>query len=238
MRWDNSYFKRGLIDILDREQIDYEFCAIKDVIYLDTSMAAVPPKCVQDAYLGFFKESINTYNESILGKAWYIAEETRNELARLVGAQAEEIAFVKNTAEGIGILASGYPLHAGENVIVSEIEHASNLYAWINLQKKGIKLYVLPGYVGKCSAEDFMEAADERTKIIAVSAVQFTSGYYIDLLKLGDFCRQRGIILAVDGIQAIGRLNMDVKRYAYRLSGLWRLQRIIVSFWLWFRLLR
>lgn len=198
--------------MLDRALIDYQFNNLEDVIYLNTSMVAMPPKCVQEAYHGFFDEAIKTYNEDILDKVWAMIDGARKDISKLIDSEPSEIAFVKNTAEGIGIIATGYPLNRGDKVIISDLEHASSMYAWINAQKRGIDLHVLTSVDGKTAAEDFIRACHESTKIIVVSAVQFSSGYYVDLTKLGEFCKNEGIVLVVDGIQAVGRLNIDVKR--------------------------
>ena len=84
------------------------------------------------------KKYIGTCGKTVLRDAWDIVDSTRENIARLINADVSEIAFVKNTTEGIGIIANGYPFKPDENVIVVDQEHPANLFAWINLQNKGV----------------------------------------------------------------------------------------------------
>jgi len=198
--------------MIDQNLINREFSHLKDVVFLNASLVVIPPKSVQEAYFGFTKNYIDNFGEGLIPAAWEMVGETRKEVAKLIRANPEEIAFVKNTTEGMGIIANGYPLNKGDNIIVADQEHPTNLYAWINLQQKGIELRVVSSKDNKILLEDIIDKIDENTKIITTSAVQFSTGYYIDLEKLGSICKKRNILLVVDGIQAIGRLDIDVKK--------------------------
>lgn len=198
--------------MIKQNWLDEEFADIKDVIFLNISYTSIPPKSVQNAYTNFMGDLAKSYGEDFLPKAWDVIDETRKDISKLVNSDPSEIAFVKNTAEGIGIIASGYPFKQGDNIIVPDFEHASNLYAWLNLKQKGVEIRIIPNQNGAIEIEDIINKCDKNTKAIAVSAVQFSSGFYIDLYKLGEFCSQNNILLIVDGIQAIGRLEIDVKK--------------------------
>lgn len=197
--------------MFDQYWLKEEFKDLNNVIFLNVSYAAVPPRSVQEAYFGFTKDCIRTYGDDILSRAQKIIDNTRNDMAHLIGADSSEIAFVKNTAEGIGIIASGYSFKPGDNVVVPDIEHASNLYAWVNLQRKGIDLRIVPCSDDEIDIRDIINKCDSRTKAIAISAVQFSTGFYVDLYELGQYCKKQGILLVVDGIQAVGRLNINVQ---------------------------
>jgi selenocysteine lyase/cysteine desulfurase len=192
--------------------IDREFAHLRDVVFLNASLVVIPPESVQKAYFGFTENYIANYAEDLISRAWEMVGQARKEVATLLRAAPEEIAFVKNTTEGTGIIASGYPLKEGDNVIVPDQEHTANLYAWINLQHKGVELRVVESRENQVLIEDILDLVDDRTKIVAVSAVQYSTGYYIDLERLGTLCRERDILLVVDGIQAIGKLDIDVKK--------------------------
>ena len=198
--------------MLDRKLIDKEFPFLKDVIFLNAALVIIPPKSVQRAYFGFTQEYIKNFADGVITKAWGIVEEARKNVAALIGAKASEIGFVKNTTEGVGILASGYPFTPGDNVIVVDQEHSANLFAWIPLQSKGVELRVVSSRDGKIFVDDFLKQIDGNTRVVAVSAVQFSTGTYVDLRRLGTICHERNIVLAVDGIQAVGRLAIDVKK--------------------------
>ena len=198
--------------MLDKTLIENEFSDLRDVVFLNISSVAIPPKCVQNAYYGFTKDYISNYGEGVVGRAWEIVGAARKDVAQLIGADASEIAFVKNTSEGIGIIANGYPFRCGDNIIVVDQEHSSSLFAWIGLQSKGIELKIVPSHRGDIEIDDIFALVNARTKAVCISAVQFTTGFYVDLYKLGDYCEQHKILLIVDGIQAVGRLHIDVKR--------------------------
>lgn len=140
------------------------------------------------------------------------AEETKNLLARYINTESERIAFIDNTSNGLNILANGINWQRGDNIILNDIEFPSNVYPFLNLQKKGVKVSFVTSVDGVVSAEDIINAVDENTKLISISYVQFLSGYKIDLEKLGDFCSNRGIILSVDAIQGLGALRLDVTK--------------------------
>ena len=129
--------------MLDRQLIDDEFSDISDVIFLNVASVVIPPKSVQSAYFGFMKNYVETCGKTVIQDAWEIVDFARENIARLINSESSEIAFVKNTTEGIGIIKSGYPFKPGENLIVVDQEHPANLYAWINLQNKGIKLNIV-----------------------------------------------------------------------------------------------
>jgi selenocysteine lyase/cysteine desulfurase len=197
--------------MLDRGLINYEFSDIKDVIFLNVASVVIPPKCVQDAYFGFTKQYISTYGKEVISKAWEMVGSARENIAKLINAIPSEIAFVKNTTEGIGIIANGLPFNPGDNVITVGQEHPANLYAWINLQRKGVEIRVVRSKNNDICVDDIAEKIDNKTKAVSIAAVQYSTGAYTDLVRLGKICKDKEVILIVDGIQAVGRLNINVK---------------------------
>lgn len=199
--------------MLNQELIDKEYSFLGDAIFLNVSSVVMPPLRVQKAYEAFMPEYISNYGDDIVPRAWGIFLDTRKKMAELIHAREPlEIAFVKNTCEGVSILADGYPFQAGDNVVVADQEHQANLFPWINVhQRKAVELHVVKSREGEISADDMIDAIDENTKILAVSAVQFSTGFYSDLYKLGKACRERSVIFMVDGIQALGRIHLDVQ---------------------------
>ena len=198
--------------MLDRQLIDHEFADIKDVIFLNVSSVVIPPKRVQEAYFGFMKKYVETAGKTVLRDAWDIVESARRNIAQLIHSDASEIAFVKNTTEGIGIIASGYPFMPDENVIVVDQEHPANLFAWLNLRNKGVEVKIVKTRDFDIRIKDIEDHIDQHTRAISISAVQYATGVYTDLEKLGRICRDNGLLLVVDGIQAVGRLDIDVKK--------------------------
>lgn len=139
------------------------------------------------------------------------AEEVRRLAARLIHAEAREIAFVKNTTEGLGWVAAGLPWEAGDNVVTTGVEFPANVYPWMGLRSRGVELRMVPEDNGRIPAERLLAAVDERTRLVSVSAVQYASGFRLDLPAIGRFCRERGVLFCVDAIQALGVLPLDVR---------------------------
>ncbi|MDM8008420.1 MAG: aminotransferase class V-fold PLP-dependent enzyme [Phycisphaerae bacterium] len=139
------------------------------------------------------------------------AERIRSLAARLIGATTDEVVFVKNTTEGVGWVAGGLPWQAGDNVVITAVEFPANVYPWMGLGRQGVGLRMVKEFDGRVPVDDVMAAIDERTRVVSVSAVQYASGFRMDLPRLGQACRERGVFLCVDAIQALGALPIDVQ---------------------------
>jgi selenocysteine lyase/cysteine desulfurase len=138
----------------------------------------------------------------------------RADLARMVHAQADEIALVNSTTQGINIVAEGFPWRAGDSVVTAEEEYPSNLYPWLNLADRGVTLRTVPSRDGRVWVEDLVAAVDGSTRLLTISHVEFASGFRNDLAALGAFCKSRGIAFFVDAIQGLGPLTIDVEAMA------------------------
>ena len=137
----------------------------------------------------------------------------RRRFAQLVGGSSDEVAFIKNTSEGLSIIAAGFPWKEGDNLITSNVEFPSNIYPWMRLQSRNVEVRMVPEREGRVRKEDLFKACDGKTRMIALSSVEFTNGYRNDLSGIGEYCRRHGIFFCVDGIQSLGVLPMDVKAY-------------------------
>ncbi len=200
--------------MLNQELISREFGFLGDDIFLNVSQVCMPPRRVQDAYGSFMADYVKKFGEGVVDDAWSIVADCREKLATLVNAEhSHEIAFVKNTAEGMSILASGYPLKAGDSVVIADQEHQSTLFPWINAhERRGVKLNVVKSVNGAIPMQAMIDAIDDTTKVLVVSSAQFSTGFMADLDLLGSVCHEKGIIFAVDGIQTLGRIKLDVRR--------------------------
>lgn len=140
-----------------------------------------------------------------------IAEtEMKDRIGQMIGATGAEIAYVKNTTEGILNVANGLDWRDGDNVIVADIEYPSNVYCWMNLKRRGVELRWVKNRAGRIAVDDLAAAVDKRTRIISLSAVQFSNGFRQDLVLTGEMCRKAGVLLNLDAIQWIGALHMDL----------------------------
>jgi cysteine desulfurase / selenocysteine lyase len=150
---------------------------------------------------------------------WYQdIEKLRIASAELINAHRDEVAFVKNTSEGISIVANGIDWQWGDRIITTEVEYPANVYPWMEVVRtRGAKLIMIPEESDSkgrrmVPVEKILEAAeDRRTKLVALSHVEFASGQRHDLARIGAYCRQQGKLLCVDGIQTMGVLPVDVQ---------------------------
>jgi cysteine desulfurase/selenocysteine lyase len=140
------------------------------------------------------------------------AEKGRRLAAKLLNAGPGEIAFVKNTTEGLNLFARGLNWKKGDNVVLPRVEFPANVYPWLSLESKGVRLKFVNERGGRIDAGDIEQAIDRRTRVVAMSFVEFSSGYRNDLERIGRICRKRGAHLVVDGIQGVGALRLDVKK--------------------------
>jgi len=142
----------------------------------------------------------------------------RRNVAAMLGVEPDDVAYVSNTAEGMGLIANGYPFEPGDQVIGYVHEFPSNHYPWVLQQQRGVELVLLSdvdpglglpdGRPRAWSMDELTRRVTDRTRVIALSHVQFTSGYAADLDELGTFCRERAIDLVVDAAQSLGVLPL------------------------------
>ena len=140
--------------------------------------------------------------------------ESRRLVAGLIGATPEEIALTVNTSFGLGVVARALPLRAGDVVLVSDREFPANVYPWLRLRETGVEVELVPtaasGWPDEARLLERLE--DPRVRALAVSLVQFSNGYQVDLAALSAATRRTGTYLVVDAIQAVGQLPVDLRR--------------------------
>jgi selenocysteine lyase/cysteine desulfurase len=137
----------------------------------------------------------------------------RRAAAQLLACDADEIAFVKNTTEGLSLVAEGLDWRAGDNIVTAAHEFPANIYPWRSLARRSVELRVVAERDWRFDIEDFARAIDKRTRLLTVSAVQFSTGFRMPLENLGHLCKERGVLFCVDAIQGLGAMPFDVKRW-------------------------
>lgn len=136
----------------------------------------------------------------------------RKNAAALMHCDASEVALVHSTTHGLLLAANSLPWRPGDNVIIAEHEFPANIYPWKNLAAQGVAARTVPEREGRFRIEDFTALIDSRTRLVAVSMVQYATGFRMPVEALGEICRSRGILFCVDGIQALGALPVDVTK--------------------------
>jgi len=156
---------------------------------------------------------LSQYGEhSYLRGQWReVLEQTRSAAAKLIGAEPEEIAFVKNTSEGLSFVANGIQWRSGDNIVVPSCEFPANVYPWMNLAQQGVEVRFAEPDGAEIPPAAIARAVNARTRLVAISAVQFATGFRADLAAIGRFCRDNGILFCVDAIQALGAFQINVR---------------------------
>lgn len=144
---------------------------------------------------------------------WEVVEDTRALIGNWLQANPSQIAFLWNTSAGINLAAKGFPLDAGDEIIITDQEFPSNVYPWIQIAKeKKLKLKTVKYKDSELSAEDIIQAVSKRTKLISVSWVNATNGNRLDVAKLGNFCREQNIYFVIDAMQGFGVFELDLTK--------------------------
>ena len=206
---------------IDTERIRRDFPILESgIIYMDTAATSLTPEPVLDATLDYYRR----YNANVgrgvhrltrMATAEY--EEARNKVAKFIGARAHEVVFTRNTTEGINMVASGLSMHKGDKVVISLLEHHSNLLPWLRAKRKfGIDIEVVKPANGdreRCELDisDFEAAIDADTRIVAVSHVSNALGSILPIREISRLCRANDALLLVDGAQSVPHLPVDVK---------------------------
>ncbi len=184
----------------------HEFPVTSNLIYLNH--AAVGPLCKRAANA---MRQIATDTEeygSIHYEKWMDCyARLRVAAATLINAEASEIAIVKNTSEGICMVAGGMKWSSGDKIVAFNEEFPSNYYPWKRLEAAGITTTWLSVF----DSLDKIDAACKGAKLLAISYVQYLSGHRVDLNAIGEICERHGVIFFVDAIQGLGVFPLDVR---------------------------
>ncbi len=190
-----------------------EYLLEPDIIHLNHAAVAPWPRRTRDAVMAFARE--NAAQGSRDYARWLATEQAlREQFRRLLNAPGiDDIALVKNTSEGLSLVAHGLDWKAGDNIVSSNEEFPSNRIVWESLAPLSVSLRQVDLQATARPEHALMQAVDRNTRVLAISSVQYASGLRLDLDVLGEFCRRRGILFCVDAIQSLGALPFDVQAH-------------------------
>lgn len=188
-----------------------EFPHEPGLIYLNHAGVAPLPRRAAEAVRAFAAEAATRGARNY--PRWLAVEASlRQRLARLLGTpSSDDIALVKNTSEGLSMVAYGLDWQPGDAVIINNHEFPSNRIVWESLaQRFGVEVRDVDLDAAPTPEDALIDALDARARLLAVSSVQFGSGLRMDLVRLAQACRSNGTLLCVDAIQSLGALRLDV----------------------------
>lgn len=178
--------------------------------YLNHAAVSPPPRPTIRAIQSYLADV--SQNGSTNFRDWLVMKEsTREKLARLLGARAEQVAFVRNTSDGLSTIANGLKWKSGDNLVTFRNEFPSNLYPWMRASKAfGFEVRMCQERDGRIDLDELTSLIDSRTRIVAISLVQFGSGFRADLERIANAARAHDALLVVDVIQGVGVIPFDV----------------------------
>lgn len=180
-------------------------------VYLNHAAISPPPRPTIEAVAVQIRD-VAEYG-SLHYRSWVaIRESARKLAAEMIGARAEQVAFVRNTSDGLSTIANGLSWRAGDNIVTFRREFPSNIYPWLRLRDAyGVEVRFSEERDGRVDFDELISLIDNRTRIVAISHVQYASGFRADLERLGRSARAHNALLVVDLIQAMGALPINVE---------------------------
>ncbi len=210
----------------DVERIRKDFPALhqrvhgKPLVYLDNAATSQKPQAVIDALVAYYSlENSNVHRgvHLLSEKATQAYEEARVRVQRFLNAaEAREIVFVRGATEGINLVAASYGrtwIGAGDEVIISTIEHHSNIVPWQLLcEERGALLRVIPvDDAGELLLDEYARLLGARTKLVAVSHISNALGTVNPVKRMIEMAHRQGVPVLIDGAQAAPHLRVDVR---------------------------
>jgi selenocysteine lyase/cysteine desulfurase len=197
-------------DVSDLRETEFPWA--RNIIYLNHASTGPLPERSRNAIEACTRERaspVTLTDDRLMG----ILSDGRAKAARLIGADADEIALTTNTSFGLNLAARMLPLVPGDVALVSDQDFPANVFPWRRIADRGVRLEIIPrtpaGWPDEARMQERMQ--DPRVKVLAVSHVEFHTGYRVDLDGLGRAARATGTFFVVDAIQALGHVSFDVR---------------------------
>lgn len=179
-----------------------EFPALKRWTYLNTATFGQIPNRSKAALDRHFEHRNETACSDFVG--WFHDMDVlRESVGRLVGCEGQDIAFIPNASAGLSMLLGGMEWKAGDEILSLEGEFPNQLYYAGHLAAKGVKLVMAP-----CG--ELLEHLTDRTRLVAISTVNYSNGYTAPVGQIGKVLRERGVVFFLDGTQSVGALCIDL----------------------------
>ena len=186
------------------------FPVTRSLNYLNHAAVSPPPTPTIAAVESQLRD-VNT-NGSLHYRDWVATKErARRLLATMLGARPEQVAFLRNTSDALSSVANGLRWQPGDNLVTFNREFPSNVYPWLRLRDTlGVEVRVCEERNGRIDLGELTNLIDTRTRVVALSHVQYASGFRADLERLGRAARRHDALLVVDVIQSLGVIPIDV----------------------------
>lgn len=191
-------------------EIRRQFAALDHFTYLNSAAVSPIPRAAFDAVVSQLADAAIYGSEHYTD--WLATKKSARELlAGMLGVRGEQIAFMRNTSDGFASVANGLTWKTGDNIVSFAEEFPANFYAWRMVRDRyGVELRLCPERDGRIDLDKFISLIDSNTKLVAISSVQYASGFTADLERIGRAARKVDALFAVDIIQGLGARAYDL----------------------------
>ncbi len=188
-----------------------EFPIFEKKVYLDFASISPFSKFHRKFFLEAY-ENQKEFKKDIKEEIEKLKKKLKEKISKFIGAEGiKNIVLTPNTSYGLSLIASGLNLKEDDRILIANIEFPANVYPYLYLREKGINVDIEKFEKGIIDLKQLKKKIKRKTKLISLSFVQFLNGYKANLKEIGDFCKEKGIIFIVDGIQGVGACPIDVK---------------------------
>ena len=192
------------------EKIRSLFPAAEKYTYLNSAAVAPQPATAVEAVVRQLRDV--SENGSTNYADWIATKNSaRSLVAKMLNVRPEQIAFMRNTSDGLATVANGLKWQTGDNIVSFAKEFPANFYAWRRIRDRfGVELRLCSEREGRIDLGELVGLIDANTKVVAISAVQFASGFGTDLERVGAAARKVDALFVVDIIQGFGAMPFDL----------------------------
>jgi cysteine desulfurase/selenocysteine lyase len=187
------------------------FPITESAIYFNHAAVSPPPLKTIEAIQSQLRDV--SENGSVNFRDWVaVKERARQLVAGMLGARPEQVAFMRNTSDGLSTVANGLDWLPGDNLVTFRNEFPSNIYPWLRVRDAlGVEVRMCEERDGRIDLDELIGLIDARTRVVAISHIQYASGFRADLERLGRAARAHDALLVVDAIQALGVVPINVE---------------------------
>src|SRR5256884_2379684 len=186
------------------------FPIARNCVYLNHAADGPLPSPVVRTLYTYIDDSSNFGNVNFARWTEH-ARGAHRRMANMIRVRPDQVAMTGSTGDGLMMIAGGLRWQPDDMIVSAECEFPSNVYPWLNLREQGVQVNLVKMRENRVAVEDVLSSITERTRLVSLSLVEFSTGYRNDIATIARYCHDRGIICGIDAAQALGALDIDVR---------------------------
>lgn len=186
------------------------FPVTRHAVYLDHAADGPLPRPTARTLHEYIDDTSNYGNISDDRWMMYI-EGAHRRMANMINVRPDQVAMTASMGDGMMTIALGLHWQPGDNIVTAECEFPSNVYPWLNLAEHGVEVRFTRMHENRIRVEDVLAQINDRTRLVSLSLVEFSTGFRNDIAAIARHCHERGILCGIDAIQALGALEVDAQ---------------------------